>query len=100
MAGPPKPIAHVLAELMARRGYGRVQAVAALAETWSAAAGETLAARTRAGRLRQGVLEVWCLNSVLVQELAFQKQALLRKLEELAPRQRISDLRFRVGPID
>ena len=39
-------------------------------------------------------------NSTLVQELSFQKPALLETLTRLLPDERIRDLRFRVGPID
>jgi predicted nucleic acid-binding Zn ribbon protein len=98
MAKHPQPIANVLAELLARRGYAQVQNVERLARAWAAAAG-TLAARTRAGQVRRGVLEVWCSSSTLVQELGFQKLTILEKLAESAPDEKIRDLRFKVGAI-
>ena len=48
-ASEPQAIGDILAELMARRGYARVQSGQCCAEAWREAAGEALAARTRAG---------------------------------------------------
>jgi len=96
----PKPIGNILAELLARRGYARVQAGGLSAAAWQAAAGELVSAYTRAGQVRRGVLEVFVSNSTLMQEMSFQKAALLKKLAELAPDENIRDLKFRVGPIE
>lgn len=95
----PQPISNVLAELMARRGYGRLQADQNFDEAWRSAAGEPLARGTRAGQIKRGVLEVICQHSTLLQEMTFHKQRLLARLAELMPEQKIRDLKFRVGPI-
>ena len=95
----PKPIADVLSELLARRGYARVQSAGLCSQAWRAAAGEALAACTRTGPIRRGVLEVVVSNSTLVQEMSFQKVTILAKLAELLPDENIRDLRFRVGPV-
>ncbi|HEX4143403.1 MAG TPA: DciA family protein [Pirellulales bacterium] len=96
----PKPIGNIVAELLARRGYGRLQAADACATAWQQAAGGALAACSRAGQVRRGVLEVWVQNSTLVQELSFEKTRLLAALAQLVPDEKIRDLKFRVGPID
>lgn len=96
----PKAIADVLSELMARRGYARVQAQDALAEAWVKVVGEELARSTRVGGRRRGVLEIIVAHSTLVQELAFQKAAILQKLDKQIPEETIRDLRFRVGVVD
>lgn len=98
MAGPQR-IADILSELMARRGFGRVQSAAAYEEAWQKAAGELAAKYTRVGALRGGKLEVVVTNSVLIQELVFQKAVLLKTLNQLLPGQGIKDLRFRLGAI-
>ncbi len=105
MAKNPQPIGDILAELMARRGYGRVQGAEALESAWAEAAaasplGELATQYTRVGGLRRGILEVAVANSTLVQELAFQEQTLRETLKRLLPDQRIGKIRFRVGPID
>jgi predicted nucleic acid-binding Zn ribbon protein len=98
MAKGPAPIGDILAELLARRGFGRVQGTAEYEAAWRQAAGPLAAKFTRVGGLRRGKLELIVANSTLLQELTFQKTGLLKTLNELLPGQNIADLRFRVGP--
>ncbi len=100
MARGPQAIGNVLSELMARRGYARVQSAAAYEAAWREAAGPLAAAYTRVGALRRGTLEVVVANSTLVQELGFQKLALLKSLAERLPDEGIKNLRFRTGSIE
>jgi predicted nucleic acid-binding Zn ribbon protein len=95
----PKPIGDVLAELMSRRGYARVQSAARYDAAWREAAGPLAAQYTRVGALRRGALEIIVANSTLLQELGFQKQTLLKTLANLLPDEGIADLRFRTGNI-
>lgn len=94
---PAKKIGDVVSQLLAKRGYARVQAAAAFDEAWRSAAGERFAAQTRCGHVRRGVLEVFAANSAVVQELTFMKTSLLQKLSSLAPDRKIKDLKFKVG---
>ena len=96
----PRQIADILSELVARRGYARVQATATYAEAWRDAAGEMMCKYTRPGTIKRGVLEVVVANSILVQELTFQKPAILKRLATLLPQEQIRDLRCRVGKVD
>lgn len=96
----PEAIGDILAQLMARRGFARVRSAEAFESAWQTAAGELLSRYTRPGAVRGGRLEVTVANSTLVQELSFQKPALLQSLAELLPDEKIKDLRFRVGPVD
>jgi len=96
----PRKIADVLAQLMARRGFARTQAAASCEAAWREAVGELVVGFTRVGQIRRGKLEVTVANSTVVQELSFQKRAILRTLARLLPEDQIQDLRFRVGPID
>ena len=100
MARGPQTIGNVLSELMARSGYARVQSAAACEAAWREAAGPLAAKYTRPGQLRRGTLEVVVANSTLVQELGFQKQALLKSLAGLLPDEGIKNLRFKVGNIE
>lgn len=97
---PPKPMRDVLSQLLAKKGYAQVQTAASCDAAWRQAVGETLAADTRPGNVRQGVLEVLVRNSVSLQELGFLKIKIVKTLTKLLPEQRIRDLRFRVGTID
>jgi predicted nucleic acid-binding Zn ribbon protein len=98
--GRPQKMGDVLAELMARRGYAREQTAANYETAWRQAAGEMLARHTRVGLVRRGALDVTVANSVVLQELTFQKQAILGQLSRLLPDERIDKLRLRVGPIE
>ena len=95
----PQKIADVVSGLLARRGYAQVQTHSQLHQAWEQAAGKNAAQSSRAGKVRRGVLEVMVANSALLQELSFQKKQILKKLKQLAPDQKIRDLRFRVGDI-
>ncbi|MBU4271348.1 MAG: DUF721 domain-containing protein [Planctomycetes bacterium] len=96
----PRAIGEVLSEVMARRGYARVQCAAAYDAAWREAAGPLTAGYTRPGSLRRGTLEVVVANSTLMQELGFQKHALLESLAGLLPGEGIENIRFRVGSIE
>ena len=80
-ARKPKKIADILAQLITARGYGRIQADADFTAAWQQAAGATIAKYTRPGRLRRGTLEVTASNSTIIQELTFQKQQILTRLQ-------------------
>jgi predicted nucleic acid-binding Zn ribbon protein len=97
---PVKPMRDVLSQLLAKRGYAQVQTAATCQAAWREAVGEKLAAATRPGNVRRGVLEVLVRNSATLQELAFVKVKAVRTLNQLVPEQKIRDVRFRVGPID
>jgi predicted nucleic acid-binding Zn ribbon protein len=100
MARGPQTIGNVLSELMARRGYGRIQSTESYEEAWRQAAGPMLAKYTRVGPLRRGTLEIMVANSTLVQEVGFQKQKLLEALAKALPDEGIKNLRFRVGSVE
>jgi predicted nucleic acid-binding Zn ribbon protein len=100
VARGPKAIGDVLSELMARRGYARVQSAAAYDAAWREAAGPLAAKYTRVGQLRRGTLEVVVANSPLLQELGFQKTEILKSLAALLPDEGIEGLRFRLGNIE
>jgi len=96
---PAKPVRDVLSQLLAKRGYAQVQTAAGCTAAWNQAVGDKLAGDTRPGNVRRGVLDVLVRHSSAVQELAFLKTKIVKKLTQLIPEQQIRDLRFRVGSI-
>jgi predicted nucleic acid-binding Zn ribbon protein len=96
---PTRKIGDLLTQLIARRGYAREIGTAAMESAWKEAIGEKMAKFTRPGNVKRGVLEVTVANNLLVQELGFQKNQLLQKLQKLAPQENIKNLRFRVGSV-
>ncbi len=96
----PQRIGNVLADLMARRGFTRVQSGEAREAAWREAAGEPANRFTRVGALKRGTLEVTVANSAILQELTFRKAQLLAGMSERLPDEKIRNLRFRLGPIE
>ena len=99
MPKQPETIGNILSELMARRGFARIQSTEVLETAWRQAAGPLAAQYTRVGAIRRGVLEVIVANSTLVQELGYQKSGILAELQQLLPDQGIKCLRFSAGNI-
>ena len=99
MAKGPEAIGNILSELMARRGFARIQSTEALETAWRQAAGPLAAQYTRVGNMRRGTLEIVVANSTLVQELGYQKHDILASLQQLLPDEGIKCLRFRAGNI-
>lgn len=95
----PKKIADVVAQLIAKRGYGRHESDDKLAAAWSAAAGKTLAAVSRVGKVRRGMLEVWVANSIAMQEFSFEKERIVAELGRTLPDANIRGLKLRIGQI-
>jgi predicted nucleic acid-binding Zn ribbon protein len=98
-SGQPQRIGDILSQLMARRGYARIQSGGACADAWREAVGPEMAQFTRATQVRRGVLEVFVSNSTMVQEIGFRKALLIERLAALLPDEHIRDLKLRVGPI-
>lgn len=94
----PKKIADVVAQLIHKRGYGRLSANEELASAWSASAGD-LARFSRPGKLSRGTLEITVTNSTIMQEFTFQKERILTELTRKLPDAKIRNLRFRLGSI-
>lgn len=97
---PAQPIAAVMGQLLAKRGYAQVQAAASCDQAWRSAVGSRFQKDTRPGPVRRGILEITVRNSLILQELTFVKLDLVRKLATLAPEHKIKDLKFRVGNFD
>ncbi len=100
IARAPKKIANVLAQLITKRGYGRIQSTRDFTTVWQAAVGPTLSPFTQPGTLKRGKLEVTVTNSAVIQELTFQKRQILAELNRQLPDAKITDLRFRIGQIN
>jgi len=96
----PKKLSDVLAQLVARKGYGATKTDQQLQATWNTAAGAALARFSQATRVNRGRLEVTVANSMMMQELSFEKARILDAVRQAMPEARIDDLKLRVGKID
>ena len=97
--GGPKKVSEMLAVLMARRGYAQIETTEAVANAWRDIVGVAVAKDSIPGNIFRGVLEITVRNSVLLQELTFQKKQLTKKLLTALPDHKIKDLKFKIGTI-
>ena len=92
----PEPIADILARVLRETGLDR-RRQSDLVDAWVDVAGPAVAARTRIGTFRKGVLVIEVDSSALKQELSlFQREELLAALRERMKGTFVEDLRFRL----
>jgi hypothetical protein len=99
-APEPQRMGNVVAQLVARRGYLQQKSTNELSVAWEKEAAKVGAdGKTRIGRISRGVLEVFVLNSALLQMLTFHKVSLTKAMKAAAGGSAIKEVRFKVGPI-
>ena len=96
-ASGPQSIGRIVSRLLSLTGYDREQVADQMLSAWKAALPPTLAAHSRPGLVRRGVLEVFVTHSAIVQELAFLKPAVLASLQKQLPAAGITDFRCRLS---
>jgi hypothetical protein len=85
-----------VSRLLARTGYDQEQTAGALADAWEQAVPTVFRRASQPGLVKRGVLEVFVSHSAHVQELAFQKRAVVERLRSLLPAEGITDIRCRL----
>lgn len=96
----PKKVADVLSRLIARRGYIRGRESGQLGADWASIVGPAIAARTRPGTVRRGVLTVSVTDAILVQELTFGKKDIIARLNAQDPERAIRNIRFKLDAVE
>lgn len=89
----------ILSGLVSRHGIGRKREEDDLTDVWKELLGKELAPYSCVGSVRRGTLEILVSDAILIQELLFQKEELLRKMKERFPEANFLDIRFRVGNV-
>lgn len=99
-APEPQRMGSIITQLIARRGYAQQKTQGDFAKAWESAVTKVGAeGKTRAGRVSRGILEVFVVNSAVMQMLTFHKKALAAEMKAAPGGQSIKDVRFKVGPI-
>ncbi|MFZ7128152.1 MAG: DUF721 domain-containing protein [Desulfobacterales bacterium] len=93
------PIADLLTEVLSQCRKGNARGIEILTALWPQAVGAAVAANTRPAAVCKQMLLVHVSSSAWIQELHFQKQEILRKLNHAAGYPIISDIAFKVGPL-
>ena len=89
-------ISSLVNQLMSRRGYAQVTVGEEFHAAIGAAVGAQLGEAVSVGNVKKGVLHVFAADSVTLQELNFQKRAILRRIQKDLPQSNVTDLRFRI----
>lgn len=89
-------IGSLVSQLISRRGYAQIAATNQFQSVIESVIGQGLAAHVTVGKLRRGVLVVFADDSVVIQELTFQKRSILARIEKELPEANVTDLRFKV----
>jgi hypothetical protein len=93
----PVHVSRALSELIAARGYARVQGDAQMQALWDQAAGREIAAHTKVGELSRGTLQVLVGNAALLSELnGFHKATILQALKDKGPSYKFKQLKFKL----
>ncbi|KAA5541109.1 DUF721 domain-containing protein [Roseiconus nitratireducens] len=89
-------IGSLVGQLLSRRGYAQVAATDEFRNVISTVVGRDLSEQITVGKLNQGVLAVFATDSVTIQELTFQKRAILKRMHQDLPDCKVQDLRFKI----
>ncbi|PKN76881.1 MAG: hypothetical protein CVU52_02920 [Deltaproteobacteria bacterium HGW-Deltaproteobacteria-10] len=90
-------IGEILFSTFKRRGMAEKLEENAVLKFWPKAVGRQIALQTQPDSLRGGTLFVKATSSVWVQQLHFMKEEIRQKLNELAGKNAIKEIRFTVG---
>lgn len=90
-------IGEVLSAVLKKKGMNSKIEENALLKLWPKAVGPQIASKTHPDCFRGGTLFVKTVSSVWVQQLHFMKEEIRNKLNELAKRKIIKEIRFTVG---
>ncbi|TWT92678.1 DUF721 domain-containing protein [Stieleria varia] len=93
---PIQKIGALVNQLLARRGYAAIEVNEQLHAAIASAVPGELGDQIIVGRISRGVLQVFATDSVVLQEITFQKRAILKRIQKELPQSQITDLRFRI----
>ena len=97
--GIPKTIGRLAARVIGKYAVAAEQATNHLSQAWINVAGAEYQDSTFVGSVKRNRLEVTCANSLINQQLTFQKQRLVEGMKHEVPGLKINDINFRIGPV-
>ena len=93
----PSSLSAALTELIAQRGYARIEENRQYHAAWKAVAGEKMIPHAKVSRVLRGQLIVEVDNTPLLSELSgFHSAQLLKRLQSEYPQLKIKGLKFRL----
>jgi predicted nucleic acid-binding Zn ribbon protein len=93
----PTPLGDALSQLIALRGYARMQGHSQLVSAWRQVCDTEWANYTRAIKVQRGVLQVAVTGAPLLSQLTnFRKADLVKQLASVVPNLKITDIKFKL----
>lgn len=83
-------------QLISRRGYAQIAETDQFHGIIAGVTGKELGQDITVGKLNRGVLKVFARDSVTIQELTFQKRAIIKRIAKEIPDAKVTDIRFAV----
>lgn len=92
-----QPLGEILFSVLKKKGMASKIEENTLFKLWPKAVGPQIASKTKPDSFKNGILFIKTVSSVWVQQLHFVKHDILDKLNKLAGKQTIQEIRFLVG---
>lgn len=99
-SGTMTPIGRLLGDVLSKCHSGTATGMRAVMALWPQAVGDGIAANTRPAAFNGRLLLVHVASPVWIQELRFQKSDIIRKLNDAAGKDIVSDITFKIGPTE
>jgi hypothetical protein len=93
----PRPLGDILFAILKKRGLASKIEENKILKLWPMAVGDKINLQTKADAFRNGTLFVKTTSSIWVQQLHFIKEEIIYKLNEIAGKIILKDIRFSVG---
>lgn len=93
----PKKVSDILGRLLARKGYAQQISTSEVQTVWQNLIPLQWQEQTQVGNLNRGTLEIVVTSTVLRQRLEFERQNLLKQIQQQLPQNKIKEIRFRIG---
>jgi hypothetical protein len=94
---PMEKIGNIISQIMGQSRYAKRSRQGPIFDRWSEIVGEPLADKCRPVAVRKNVLIVNVADSVWMQELQFQKLAILERIWEKVEKDAVTDIRWIIG---
>ena len=94
-----EPVANIIGAVLRTCHGGHGHNARAVWDFWDRVVGESLASNAQPAAFKQQILVVHVSSSVWLQELHFQKNDLIERLNQAAGTKVVEDIRFKIGPL-
>lgn len=93
----PRGMSKLVSQVIARRGIAQAASNEDVVQAWRLTCNGKWSDQTRVGPIRRGRLEIQVANSLVNQEMNFEKTKLLESMQQKMPHAKLKDISFRIG---